>query len=322
MTVSIRRLAACIALAATTAAHAGEYAAHTLARPDGERRYLVLDPGAPDASARRPVVILLHGHGEEAAVVLGRASFGGYTSHDWAKLAEREHLLLIAPEGVKGSDGKVAWNDCRGDATTNATTDDVGFIGALIDKAVADFRVDPHRVYVFGYSNGGGMAYRLGIELAPRLAAVGVQSALMPARSRCAVPARPVSVFILHGTGDPIAPYGGGEVGNWLTRGRGSGLSAEATVAAWRKVDGLPGAAEVVRFPHLRADDPTTATRLLWGQDAAGVQVEFLRIDGGGHVHASKDEELPWLLKKILGPMNHDVDTADEAWRFFRTKSR
>ena len=322
MAGSIRRLAACIALAVTTTAHAADYAAYTLARPDGERRYLVLDPGAQDASGKRPVVILLHGHGEEAAVVLGRASVGGYTSRDWAKLAGREHLLLIAPEGVKGSDGKVAWNDCRGDATTNATTDDVGFLGALIDKAVADFNVDPHRVYVFGYSNGGGMAYRLGIELAPRLAAIGVQSALMPARSRCAAPTRPVSVFILHGTADPIAPYGGGEVGNWLTRGRGSGLSAEASVAAWRKVDGLADAADVFRFPHLRADDPTTATRLLWGQDPAGVQVEFLRIDGGGHVHASKDEELPWLLKKIVGPMNHDVDTADEVWRFFRTKSR
>ena len=54
----------------------------------------------------------------------------------------------------------------------------------------------------------------------------------------------------------------------------------------------------------------------------AGRPTTLLRIDGGGHVHASKDEELPWLLKKILGPMNHDVDTAGEAWRFFRTKSR
>jgi polyhydroxybutyrate depolymerase len=322
MAAGIRTVAAWLALCAAGAAHATDYAARTLARPDGERRYLVLDPGAPDPQARRPVVILLHGHGESAAAVLGRESFGGYTPRDWAKLAEREHLLLIAPEGVKGSDGKVAWNDCRADATTNATTDDVGFIGALIDKAVAELKADPRRVYVFGFSNGGGMAYRLGIELAPRLAAIGVQSALMPARSRCAAPARPVSVFILHGTADPIAPYAGGEVGNWLTRGRGSGLGAEATVAAWRKVDGLADAADAVRYPHLRADDPTTATRMLWGGNAAGVQVEFLRIDGGGHVNASKDEELPWLLKKILGPMNHDVDTADEAWRFFRTKSR
>ena len=315
------RLAACIALLALAlAAHAADYAERTLTRPDGVRRYFVLDPGMPDTENKRPVVILLHGHGESAATVLGRAAFAGYTPRDWARLAEREHLLLIAPEGVKGSDGKVAWNDCRGDATTNATTDDVGFIGALIDTAVRDLGVDPRRVYVFGFSNGGGMAYRLGIEMARRFAAIGVQSALMPAQSRCAPPARPLSVFILHGTGDPIAPYAGGDVGNWLTRGRGSGLSAEATVALWRKVDGLPDAAATYRFPHLRADDPTAATRLLWGSDPAGVQVEFLRIDGGGHVHASKDEALPWLLGKIVGPMNHDVDTADEAWRFFRTR--
>lgn len=317
-----RKLAAAMALCAAAAAQAATYSEHTLARPEGVRRYLVLDPGGPEGAGQRPVVILLHGHGEAAAAVLGRASFAGYTPRDWATLAEREHVLLIAPEGVKGNDGKVAWNDCRGDASTNATTDDVGFIAALIDAAVAHLGVDPRRVYVFGYSNGGGMAYRVGIELAPRIAALGVQSALMPAQSRCAAPARPVSVFILHGTGDPIAPYGGGEVGNWLTHGRGSGMSAEASVALWRRVDGLADPPAAFRFPHLRADDPTAATRLLWGADPAGVQVEFLRIDGGGHVYASRDEELPWLLKKILGPMNHDVDTAAEAWRFFRDKRR
>jgi polyhydroxybutyrate depolymerase len=93
-------------------------------------------------------------------------------------------------------------------------------------------------------------------------------------------------------------------------------------MAAWRQADGLSGAPATFRFPHLRTDDPTAATRMVWGPDPAGVQVEFLRVDGGGHVGASKDEALPWLLKTILGPMNHDVDTADEAWRFFRAKSR
>ena len=93
-------------------------------------------------------------------------------------------------------------------------------------------------------------------------------------------------------------------------------------MAAWRQVDGLSGAPATFRVPHVHTDDPTAATRMVWGLDPAGVQVAFLRIDGGGHVAASKDEELPWLLKKIPGPMNHDVDMADEAWRFFRTRSR
>jgi polyhydroxybutyrate depolymerase len=46
----------------------------------------------------------------------------------------------------------------------------------------------------------------------------------------------------------------------------------------------------------------------------------LLRIDGGGHVEAAKDGKLSWVLRKLVGEMNHDVDTAEEAWSFFKTK--
>jgi polyhydroxybutyrate depolymerase len=82
----------------------------------------------------------------------------------------------------------------------------------------------------------------------------------------------------------------------------------------------LPDLPATYRFPHLRPDDRTSATRYVWGADPAGIQVEFLRVDGGGHVEAAKDGELPWLLRKLAGEMNHDVDTAEEAWAFFKTK--
>jgi polyhydroxybutyrate depolymerase len=29
---------------------------------------------------------------------------------------------------------------------------------------------------------------------------------------------------------------------------------------------------------------------------------------------------LPWILRKLVGNMNHDVDTAEEAWSFFKDK--
>jgi polyhydroxybutyrate depolymerase len=292
---------------------------HTLARPEGLRHYIVAEAEGK-SKTKRPVLILLHGHGATAAIMVGMASFGGYKPQEWSTLAARENILLLAPDGVKASDGKSAWNDCRGDATTNATTDDVGFIAALIDTAIAQFNADPERVYVFGESNGGGMAYRVGIELAPRVAAIGVQSSLMPVQSACPAPSRPLSVFIAHGTADQIAPYAGGKVGHWLLHGRGSGIGAEQSVATWRKLAGLPETAAVYRFPHLRPDDPTSATRHVWGANPAGTQVEFLRIDGGGHVEAAKEGELPWLLRKLVGDMNHDVDTAEEAWSFFRPK--
>jgi polyhydroxybutyrate depolymerase len=301
------------------AAQASTIVDHTLLRPEGRRHYLVVEPDRL-ARSNRPTVILLHGHGASAAFMIGIDSFGTYTAQDWIRLAERERVMLIAPDGIKGSDGKRAWNDCRADASTNATSDDVGFLAALIDTAVNELGADPDRIYVFGSSNGGGMAYRAGIELAPRLAAIGVQSALMPMASRCKPPSHPISVFVSHGTADAIAPYNGGKVGHWLLRDRGSGVSADESVAVWRRAAGLPEAPASFRLPHLQSSDPTFATRYVWGFDPSRVQIEFMRIDGGGHTHSSKAEELPWVLRKLVGNMNHDVDTAEEAWNFFKDK--
>jgi len=306
-------------MTAVGAVHASTIVDYTLLRPEGRRHYLVVEP---DRLARnsRPTVILLHGHGASAAFMVGLESFGLYKTQDWIRLAERERVMLIAPDGIKGSDGKQAWNDCRADAAGNATSDDVGFIAALIDTAVNELGADPERIYVYGSSNGGGMVYRLGIELAPKLAALGVQSALMPMQSRCKPPSHPISVFISHGTADRIAPYNGGKVGHWLLRDRGSGVSADESVAVWRRAAGLPEVPARFRLPHLQSSDPTSATRYVWGLDPARVQVEFMRIDGGGHTHASRNEDLPWVLRKLVGNMNHDVDTAEEAWNFFRDK--
>jgi polyhydroxybutyrate depolymerase len=299
--------------------HADTITAHELPRPEGTRHYLVMQPEGLPATLR-PVIILLHGHGASAAWIMGEDTIGGYRSRDWINLASRKKILLIAPDGAKASDGKQAWNDCRADATTNATTDDVGFLSALIDHAIADLGADPCRIYVFGQSNGGGMAYRAGIELAPRLAAIGVQSSLMPARSNCKPAAHPLPVFFTHGTADKIAPYGGGEVTAFGLTGRGSGISVDASVAMWRELAGLADTPVTYRYPHLQASDQTSATRITWGADSAKLQVELLRIDGGGHTGSSRTEKLGWLLRKLIGDMNHDVDTPEAAWQFFDDK--
>lgn len=300
-------------------AHAAEISDHEIVRPDGTRHYLLMQP--EDLSATlRPAIILLHGHGASAAWMLGQETIGGYRSRDWINLARSKKIMLIAPDGTKASNGKQAWNDCRADATTNAPTDDVSFLAALIDHAINEFGADPQRIYVFGQSNGGGMAYRVGIELGPRLAAIGVQSSLMAARSNCKPPSHPLPVFITHGTADKIAPYGGGEVTAFGLTGRGSGISVDDSVAIWRDLAGLKDSPAIHRYPHLQASDQTSATRTTWGTDPANIQVELLRIDGGGHTASSRTENLGWLLRKLVGEMNHDVDTPEAAWQFFESK--
>jgi len=291
----------------------------TITRPEGSRNYLVMQP-ASAARSLRPLVILLHGHGGSAEFMLGQVPILGYTAPAWRLLAEREGLLLIAANGVDGADGNSAWNDCRADAASNSTADDVGFISALIDKAILEDHADPKRIYVFGHSNGGGMAYRLGIELGPRLAAIGVQSMVMAAHSSCKPAAFPLPVFVSHGTQDKVIPFGGGAMGGAVLTNRGSGVSAEESVAIWRRLAALPEKPAVYHFPHLNPGDPTSAARFVWGSDPHGLQVCFLRIEGGGHVHASKTEEFPPQLRKLVGEMNHDADTVEEVWAFFKDK--
>nr|WP_307735907.1 PHB depolymerase family esterase [Massilia pinisoli] len=294
---------------------------HTLARPEGPRHYIAVEAeGVP--KAKRPVLIVLHGHGGSAAIMVGQASVGSYKTDAWSTLAARDNVLLLAPDGMTGSDGKKGWNDCRADASTNTTVDDVGFLASLIDDAIARFDADPERIYVFGVSHGGAMAYRAGIELGSRLAAIGVQSAPVAAQNACRAPSVPLSVFIEHGTADEIVPYAGGKTGSWFLRGRGATLGVEQSVASWRKLDGLSDTPVTYRFPHLHPDDPTSATRSVWGKDPRGIQVEFLRIDGGGHIEASKNATFPWLARKLVGAMNHDLDTSEEAWSFFKAKRR
>ncbi len=290
----------------------------SLARPEGAREYLLAHPVQP-AAGKHPLVIVLHGHGGTAAMAFGRTRINDPAAA-WLDIVDRESVLVIAPDGWKGSDSKQGWNDCRADAPTNPGTDDIGFIAALIDKAVADYDADPERIYITGISNGGGMTYRAAIELGPRLAAVAVLSALMPTQSRCAAPAYPLPVLITHGTNDKVAPYAGGVVSHWMLSGRGSGISTEESVKLWRNLAALPDTPVATAIPHRNSSDPTSATRYVWGQDASRMQVVFLKIDKGGHAQPSISRRFSWLLVSLLGEQNGDIEFTEEAWSFFKDK--
>lgn len=291
-----------------------------LPRPEGPRHYLLVTPQQP-ASGKRPLVIVLHGHGATARLALGQERLRA-PMQQWLAIADREQVLVIAPDGAKGSDNKQGWNDCRADAPTNPTTDDVGFIGALIDKVVAEHGADPARVYVIGTSNGGGMSYRLGVEMAPRLAAIAAIAALWPAKSLCHEPTQTLAVMAVHGTADKITPIAGGEVGHFLLHGRGSAISVEQTLAIWRKVDGLPATAQETVLPHRSESGDTSAHRYVWGGNPQGLQVEFIKVEKGGHSEPSIAHRMQWYADVLLGAQNADFETAEEAWRFFRDKRR
>ena len=286
-------------------------------RPEGPRHYLKAVPGC-STGAKRPLVVVLHGSGASAEQVLGLA-FPFSPLSVWLEIAEREQVVVVAPDGIKRR-GQRAWNDGYADVASNPSCNDVAFIGAIIEHAIAEDGVDPDRVYVIGVSKGGMMTYRVAAELAPRLAAFSTVLAAMPLRASYAAPKIPLPALIVAGDKDPFIPYAGGKsfVTLWFTA---PALAIEATAAVWRQLAGLSGAPAV---DHLRPtkDGSTQVIRYTWGDDPNALQLVLLKIAGGGHAEPSRKKRYPGLFSRFPGRQNADVEIAEEAWAFFKDKRR
>ena len=320
--VTVRRwLGACLCCIGVVAAVDGSAATResrhlTVA---GQRRdYILVRPDASPQAAR-PIVVILHGHLGTAANALGSGISPSPLSA-WLGLADREGLYLVALQGLRGGDGHTGWNDCRNDATGNPRSDDVAFASAVVQSLVDAGQVDRRRIYVMGMSNGAMMSYRLAAEMKPAPAAIAAVSGTMAVHSQCGRPARPVSVLLIAGTDDPLVPYAGGEVGFGNSKGRGLVMSAAATRDYWLQVDGIRDAKPVsYAFPH-HGDDATSAARETYGPDA-GPQVELVTVRHAGHVEPSVRFHYGPLYTRLVGIQNRDFESAEEAWRFFGTKS-
>ncbi len=286
----------------------------------GVRREYLLVAREISGLGARPLVLVLHGHLGTAANALGGGRVPSPLSA-WLDVAERENVLVAALQGLKGSDNRTGWHDCRSDADNNPQTDDVAFASRVAKKLVDDGRADAKRIYVMGMSNGAIMTLRLALEMQPAPAAVAAVAGTMAAKSGCTGAPRPVSVLLIHGTQDPLVPYAGGGVGFGERRDRGSVMSVAATRDFWLHADGLEGAQPVEAFfPH-DGDDATRARKATYGAADAGPEVVVITIDNGGHVEPSKRFHNPALYTRIVGVQNRDFEAAEEAWSFFKAKS-
>lgn len=285
--------------------------AHTIVTTDGPRHYLMATPRKQNENLR-PLVIILHGAGASAAQVMGLA-FPVSPLSVWLEIAEREQLLVVAPDG-----SKKGWNDSFAHVRNKPETDDTGMIRNLIAHMIREHEADPQRVYVNGVSKGGMMAYRLATELGSMLAAFASILANMPQQSVCAAPVTPISALIVASTRDPLVPYGGGKY--FYTPLLSPMKSINDTVDIWRTLANLPATGKSVDIPKSAASNPTSCTRITWGDNPEQLQIVLLRINGGGHAEPSRSQFYPWFLSRLVGAQNTDIDIAEEAWAFFKDK--
>jgi polyhydroxybutyrate depolymerase len=268
---------------------------------DGRNRpYLVLLPAAA-GSERLPLVIELHGRGIDAATFDRLTGFGA--------LASEAGFALVAPSAV----GEM-WNDGRDDdAEAHGLPDDVAYLNAVIDDAVARLPIDPARIYVVGMSNGATMAARLVCEGGGRIAAVAqvAGTAALGVGSNCHR-STPLPLLQIHGSDDRYAPYGGGVASAARRRfvlrvPPRPVVSVEAWASLWIVANGADAT------PAVSAASPDTTARK-WAGPTPASDVVFYRVEGGGHTWPSSTFTLPRLL---FGRTSTTFDATRTIWSFF-----
>jgi poly(hydroxyalkanoate) depolymerase family esterase len=124
----------------------------------------------PPSVTGRPLVVLLHGCGQDAA---GFARDSG-----WTGLADRLHFPLILPEQAEANNAGRCFQWFH-PADTARDAGEAGSIADMTRAAISRFDSDPRRVFVVGLSAGAAMAAAL-LAAYPDLFAAGASVAGLP----------------------------------------------------------------------------------------------------------------------------------------------
>ena len=221
-----------------------------------QRSYLL---AIPPQGGPRPVVINFHGYQQSAR------QQDGYTGLSAA--GTRAGFVVLTPDGYRGQ-----WNFVRRAAVG---PDDVTFTEAMLADASRQACLDPHHVGATGISDGADMADTLACALPGRISAViPVAPSVFPLTG-CTPP---VNYLEIHGTADPIVPYGGGG-GDRPPPFEGTEAQAVAArFLRWAQLDGCGAATQHALVAGVTVSEANCPT---------GRQVQLVTIEGGGHTWPS-----------------------------------
>ena len=263
----------------------------TLSFAGRTRDVLYLRPANATSTAPVPAVFLLeYLHG---------------TAVDMADLTEVSRLVrdygiwVILPASINGR-----WNF---GAAAFSFADDVGFLDAVIDDAVARLPIDPHRLYMGGYSNGAQMTQRYICDRAERIAAGAIISgSIHDTDARQCKPSKPTPMIIFHGTADGQINYDG----NLLYR------SSVATAQFWAANAGCALSPVGSEVPDT-VDDGITMHLDQYVGCTGGARIDHYSVIGGGHTWPGS-----LSFAKGLGETGQDLAATPTIWKFFREFSR
>lgn len=239
----------------TPARQAGE--SYLSIQSGGLKRYFLVHLAPSYGSEPQAVVIDYHGYDNTAQRTAQQTNLGAE--------ADKAGFILVFPQA---EDSPPSWDAGTGAFGPTGDADDVQFTRDLLSYLEQNFCVDAARIYVSGYSLGGGMAYRVACTLSDQIAALAtVEGAFYHFPGGCH-PSRPVPVLEIHGQADQLAPYDG-DSAKLIA-------SVQTYLNVWFTLDQCQSANKVI---FQKSD--VTGTE--WPDCADGTVVEHYRISDGGH---------------------------------------
>jgi phospholipase/carboxylesterase len=158
----------------------------------------------PAGSHPLPTLLLLHGWGASAHDLLGLAP-----------LIAGGQALVLCPQGPvevpigRGMSG-YGWFPLRNNLAPDPQEFELGAqqLREFVAAARERYPIDPVRFAVAGFSQGGAMAYELGLREPDRFAGIAALSTWLPPQLAATLPRQPahenLPVLVVHGTEDPL----------------------------------------------------------------------------------------------------------------------
>lgn len=282
-----------------TMQHGGVERSYHLHVPPGIEEHATTGDAGNEA-ATVPLVLALHGRGGTGP---GTADLTGFDA-----VADEHGFIVAYPTGIDNE-----WNYVDGIQGYDLNTPDLEFLRVLVADLSARYPVDPARVYVAGFSNGGYMAQHLACKAADLFAAYASVGAAgyggQP--GNCGDP-EPVSILFIHGTADAVVPFAG------LRQEGPNGpvtvlASVEQTFVYWAYRLGCSDDVRPTVLPTVLS--PSMEVHVLEALDCPpGYELQTVVIVGGGHNWPGRPGTVP---TQIGGEVNLDLDASRYVWEFF-----
>ena len=164
-------------------------------------KYLTVLPDDYDPQTSYPLIIMLHGFGANMQDLAGLAPV--INSRDYIYACPNAPIVFDLGGGRPG----YGWSSPRGQSTTEEIQTAELLLAGFFEEVLQQFQVAPGRALLLGFSQGGGMTYRCGLGRPETFAGLVALSASLPDPEilQDRLPeARTQSIFVAHGTSDPM----------------------------------------------------------------------------------------------------------------------